>query len=55
MAKYVDGFSLGVPKDKNEQYKKMVEEGIDMQMPFDMKRMTYGGFQVEVDGNLRST
>ena len=34
MAKYVDGFVLVVPKDKSEAYKKM----------------TYGGFAVEVEG-----
>ncbi len=126
MAKYVDGFVLVVPQDKNEAYKKMAEGGRDswmkhgalayyeccgddlipqemggqknraftdiagassnetvwfsfiifnskehrdevnakvmaemdeqmkeyqdMQMPFDMKRMAYGGFQVEVEG-----
>ena len=27
-----------------------VEGGQDMSMPFDMKRMAYGGFQVEVEG-----
>jgi uncharacterized protein YbaA (DUF1428 family) len=126
MAKYVDGFVLVVPNDKEEEYKKMAEEGRDIwmklgaleyyecrgedlkpqemgeektrafpemagakegetvwfsfivykdkqhrddvnkkmmdemnekykdkqdfQMPFDMKRMAYGGFQVEVEG-----
>lgn len=126
MAKYVDGFVLVVPKDKEEEYKKMAEEGKEMwmrhgaleyyeckgddlvpqemggekaraftdmtgatgnenvwfsfivfrsrqhrdevnkkvmdemekkypgqenfQMPFDMKRMAYGGFQVIVEG-----
>jgi uncharacterized protein YbaA (DUF1428 family) len=126
MAKYVDGFVLVVPNDKNEEYKKMAEGGRDtwmkcgaldyyecrgndlvpqemggekarafpemagaaegetvwfsfivfnskehrdevnakvmeemakqmegkedMSMPFDMKRMAYGGFQVEVEG-----
>lgn len=126
MAKYVDGFVLVVPKDKDEEYKKMAEEGRDtwikngaleyyetrgddlvpqemggekarafaemtgaksdenvwfsfivfkskahrdevnakvmeemnkqmegkkdMTTPFDMKRMAYGGFQVEVEG-----
>ena len=126
MAKYVDGFVLVVPNDKNEEYKKMAEGGRDtwmkcgaldyyecrgndlvpqemggesarafpdmagatenetvwfsfivfnskehrdevnakvmeemakqmegkedMIMPFDMKRMAYGGFQVEVEG-----
>lgn len=32
MAKYVDGFVLVVPKDKNEEYKKMAEEGRDIWM-----------------------
>jgi len=126
MSKYVDGFIIVVPKDKNEEYKKMAEGGRDawmkygalsyyecrgddliaqemggekarafpemagagsdetvwfsfitfkskehrdevnakvmeemskqmqghedMSMPFDMKRMSYGGFQVEVEG-----
>ncbi len=127
MAKYVDGFVLVVPKDKNEAYKKMAEGGrdtwikcgaleyyecrgadlapqemgdeksrafpemtgakhdeevwfsfivfkskahrdevnakvmeefgkqaeegkMDMSMPFDPKRMAFGGFQVEVEG-----
>ena len=126
MAKYVDGFVLVVPNGKNEEYKKMAEEGRDiwmrlgaleyyecrgndmvppemggesarsfpemagaesgetvwfsfivfkskehrdevnarmmeemsnqeegmddMSVPFDMKRMAYGGFQVEVEG-----
>jgi uncharacterized protein YbaA (DUF1428 family) len=127
MAKYVDGFVLVVPNDKNEEYKKMAEQGRDiwmrlgaleyyecrgndlapqdmgggkarafpemaganndetvwfsfivfkskehrdevnakmieemgkqaegekeMLMPFEMKRMAYGGFQVEVEGS----
>jgi uncharacterized protein YbaA (DUF1428 family) len=126
MPKYVDGFVLVVPKDKEQAYKKMAEDGRDswmkhgalgyyecrgtdlapqatgdekgraftemagagssdtvwfsfiifaskahrdevnakvmaemgehmkeyesMSMPFDMKRMAYGGFQVEVEG-----
>lgn len=33
-----------------EEFGKQAEEGKDMQMPFDMKRMAYGGFQVEVEG-----
>ena len=32
MAKYVDGFVLVVPKDKEADYKKMAEEGRDMWM-----------------------
>jgi uncharacterized protein YbaA (DUF1428 family) len=32
MAKYVDGFVLVVPNDKNEAYKKMAEEGRDLWM-----------------------
>lgn len=27
-----------------------MKDQTDMQMPFDMKRMSYGGFQVEVEG-----
>lgn len=33
-----------------EEFGKQGEEGKDMPMPFDMKRMAYGGFQVEVEG-----
>lgn len=29
---------------------KQMENETDMSMPFDMKKMAYGGFQVEVDG-----
>lgn len=36
-----------------EELGKEAEAGGDMSMPFDMKRMAYGGFQVEVEG-LRS-
>lgn len=32
MAKYVDGFVLVVPKDKETDYRKMAEEGRDMWM-----------------------
>lgn len=32
MAKYVDGFVLVVPNDKNEEYKKMAQEGRDIWM-----------------------
>lgn len=33
-----------------EEMSKQMEGGKDMAMPFDMKRMAYGGFQVEVEG-----
>jgi uncharacterized protein YbaA (DUF1428 family) len=33
-----------------EEFGKQAEEGQEMAMPFDMKRMAYGGFQVEVEG-----
>lgn len=33
-----------------EEMSKLMEEKKDMTMPFDMKRMAYGGFQVEVEG-----
>jgi uncharacterized protein YbaA (DUF1428 family) len=33
-----------------EEFGKQAEEGADMSMPFDMKKMAYGGFQVEVEG-----
>lgn len=33
-----------------EEMSKKAEEYKNMSMPFDMKRMSYGGFQVEVEG-----
>ena len=34
-----------------EEMSKQMDEGHeDMQMPFEMKKMSYGGFQVEVEG-----
>lgn len=33
-----------------EEMNKQIEGKKDMSMPFDMKRMAYGGFQVEVEG-----
>ena len=33
-----------------EEMGKKMEGNKDMSMPFDMKRMAYGGFQVEVEG-----
>ena len=33
-----------------EEMNKQMEEYKDMSMPFDMKQMAYGGFQVEVEG-----
>lgn len=33
-----------------EEMNKLMEGNKDMSMPFDMKRMAYGGFQVEVEG-----
>lgn len=33
-----------------EEMGKQMEEGKEMSMPFEMKRMAYGGFQVEVEG-----
>ncbi len=33
-----------------EEMGKQMEEGKDMTMPFDMKKMAYGGFQAEVEG-----
>ncbi len=33
-----------------EEMKEKSGENQDMQMPFDMKRFAYGGFQVEVEG-----
>lgn len=53
-------FSFIVFKDKahrdevnakvNEEFSNQAAEGSDMSMPFEMKRMAYGGFQVEVEG-----
>jgi uncharacterized protein YbaA (DUF1428 family) len=33
-----------------EEMSKQMEGNNDMSMPFDMKKMAYGGFQVEVEG-----
>ena len=33
-----------------EEFGKQAEEGKDMSMPFDFKRMATGGFEVEVEG-----
>jgi uncharacterized protein YbaA (DUF1428 family) len=33
-----------------EEMTKSAEENKDMSMPFDMKKMAYGGFQVEIEG-----
>lgn len=33
-----------------EEMNRQMEGNNDMSMPFDMKRMAYGGFQVEVEG-----
>lgn len=41
-----DEVNAKVMAEMNEQMK----DHKDMQMPFDMKRMSYGGFQVEVEG-----
>lgn len=41
-----DEVNKKVMAEMNEQMK----DQKDMQMPFDMKRMSYGGFQVEVEG-----
>ncbi len=41
-----DEVNTKVMAEMDEQMK----EFKDMQMPFDMKRMAYGGFQVEVEG-----
>lgn len=41
-----DEVNKKVMAEMNEQMK----DQKDMKMPFDMKRMSYGGFQVEVEG-----
>ena len=43
--KHRDEVNAKVMEEMNEQMK----DSKDMQMPFDMKRMAYGGFQVEVE------
>ncbi len=35
-----------------EEMSKQMEGNSDMSMPFDMTKMAYGGFQVEVEGQL---
>lgn len=44
--KHRDAVNAKVMAEMNEKMKNVK----DMQMPFDMKRMAYGGFQVEVEG-----
>ncbi|HEX7017558.1 MAG TPA: DUF1428 family protein, partial [Patescibacteria group bacterium] len=44
--KHRDEVNAKVMAEMDEQMK----EYQDMQMPFDMKQMAYGGFQVEVEG-----
>ncbi|MBM3622377.1 MAG: DUF1428 family protein [Alphaproteobacteria bacterium] len=54
---YVDGFVIPVPKKRLAAYRKisakvMKDPRLKMDgaaMPFDMKRMSYGGFKVFVD------
>lgn len=41
-----DEVNKNVMGEMNEKYK----DAKDVAMPFDMKRMTYGGFSVEVEG-----
>jgi uncharacterized protein YbaA (DUF1428 family) len=41
-----DEVNKKVMDEMNEKYK----DAKDMSMPFDMKRMAYGGFSVEVEG-----
>lgn len=53
-------FSFIIFKDKqhrdevnakvNAEMEEQMKNGEDMDMPFDVKRMAYGGFQVEVEG-----
>jgi len=45
MARYVDAFVLPVPRKNLEAYRRLATKD----MPFDVKRMTYGGFQMLVD------
>lgn len=53
-ATFVDGFVFAVSKSKMPAYRKMTyfskkyKGKEEMPMPFDPKRMTYGGFKVEV-------
>ncbi|HEV8391700.1 MAG TPA: DUF1428 family protein [Dongiaceae bacterium] len=44
---YVDGFLLAVPTRKLDAYRRLAAEA--GKLPFDVKRMSYGGFKVLVD------
>jgi uncharacterized protein YbaA (DUF1428 family) len=46
MARYVDGFVLPVPRRMAATYRRLAQRA---PMPFDARRMIYGGFQVAVD------
>ena len=46
--KHRDEVNKKVMDEMNEKYKD--QDPKDMKMPFDMKRMAYGGFSVEVEG-----
>ena len=60
--RYVDGFLLAVPKKKLQTYRRMAQKSAKIMkdprlkdmcdpkdMPFDVKRICYGGFKVLVD------
>jgi len=49
MAGYVDGFVLPVPKKNVAKYRGIARMMDPSAMPFDGKRMIYGGFKVSVD------
>ena len=45
-----DALTRSSPAKVMEEMGKKMEGNKDMPMPFDMKRMAYGGFKVEVEG-----
>ncbi|EGD4984562.1 DUF1428 family protein [Shigella sonnei] len=53
--KYVDGFVVAVPADKKDAYREMAAKAAPLfkefgeSMPFDGKRMIYGGFESIID------
>lgn len=50
MSAYVDGFVVPVPADKLDDYKRLSKKaGHPKAMPFDVKRMFFGGFKTLVE------
>jgi uncharacterized protein YbaA (DUF1428 family) len=48
MARYVDGFVLPIPKKNAAAYQRIAMASGAV-MPFDGKRVIFGGFEVRVD------